>query len=592
LALIIHLDCKAQADSYLLISQLQAIGSYFTTTLGSNGKWGINRDSSNNAMDLYVWGAHVFRSDLGGMVDNPDQPPLRASYVPTTSSAVYLPRIGHHVYNGSAWANEGLLAESESRTNLIEHSNELDGSTWSDGGLTSRTADEVGPDGVSNSAYTLTADTSTGSHHNNNNTAVTAGNTYTGSIYVKKGTQRYVRIGAGSAGVWGARVIFDLDNGAVDTVDNGSGIIKEVGNGWYRCSVTGDVSSTTSTGFLIQILDASKNVTYTGAGTETVIIYGAQVEIGSTPSSLIPTSGSSVTRAAESFTIPSANLPWPEPNYIGSELVTSGTFDDSSALDDWTGLGADIANTTFDNGTIKLFGNSAEYQAITTVVGKVYAASVEVTASTATNSNFRVGTTANGTQNFGSSGLTVGSHTFYFVATATTSYVTLKTNYAVGDTAKSTNFDNVSVREIDPLSVSIAMDGRMTFSDNDDVNEVLQYRWFDTITDRIQAYVTTGSANTGKQVFYQEASDVVNFKATAADHYEIDSTPTELPDLSATDMQIAYIFMGTIGTFRVWDRDITDDGLIEATNPSLEPSLSLTFEGTGTNSFVVNDWSE
>jgi len=50
--------------------------------------------------------------------------------------------------------------------------------------------------------------------------------------------------------------------------------------------------------------------------------------------------------------------------------------------------------------------------------------------------------------------------------------------------------------------------------------------------------------------------------------------------------------MGTIGTFRVWDRDLGDDGIVEATNPSLEPSLSLTFEGTGTNSFVVNDWSE
>jgi len=50
--------------------------------------------------------------------------------------------------------------------------------------------------------------------------------------------------------------------------------------------------------------------------------------------------------------------------------------------------------------------------------------------------------------------------------------------------------------------------------------------------------------------------------------------------------------MGTIGTFRVWDRDITDAGLVEATNPSLEPSLSLTFEGTGTNSFTVSRWSE
>ena len=73
---------------------------------------------------ILVWGAHLFRSDLGGMVDNPDQPSSRASYVPTTSSALYLPRVGHHVYNGSAWVNEGVLAESESRVNLWLYSNE------------------------------------------------------------------------------------------------------------------------------------------------------------------------------------------------------------------------------------------------------------------------------------------------------------------------------------------------------------------------------------------------------------------------------------------------------------------------------------
>jgi hypothetical protein len=72
-----------------------------------------------------------------------------------------------------------------------------------------------------------------------------------------------------------------------------------------------------------------------------------------------------------------------------------------------------------------------------------------------------------------------------------------------------------------------------------------------------------------------------------------DTTPTALSDLSAQDLNLAQIYMGTIGTFRIWDRDITDAGLVEATNPSLEPSLSLTFEGgTGTNSFVVHDWSE
>jgi hypothetical protein len=65
-----------------------------------------------------------------------------------------------------------------------------------------------------------------------------------------------------------------------------------------------------------------------------------------------------------------------------------------------------------------------------------------------------------------------------------------------------------------------------------------------------------------------------------------------LPDLSSTDLNLAYDYMGTISEFRVWDKDLGDAGIVEATNPSLEPSLSLTFEGVGTNSFTVSDWSE
>jgi hypothetical protein len=70
------------------------------------------------------------------------------------------------------------------------------------------------------------------------------------------------------------------------------------------------------------------------------------------------------------------------------------------------------------------------------------------------------------------------------------------------------------------------------------------------------------------------------------------ATLTSLVDLSATDLDLVDDYMGTISEFRVWDKDIGDDGIVEATNPSLEPSLSLTFEGTGTNSFTVSDWSE
>jgi hypothetical protein len=70
-----------------------------------------------------------------------------------------------------------------------------------------------------------------------------------------------------------------------------------------------------------------------------------------------------------------------------------------------------------------------------------------------------------------------------------------------------------------------------------------------------------------------------------------DTTPTALPDLSNTNLEIAQDFMGTIGTFRQFAGDIGDTGLVTATNPSTEPTLSLTFDGTG-GSFYNLNWSE
>jgi hypothetical protein len=83
--------------------------------------------SSDNANQdgikgFYVWRYHIFRSDLGGMVDNPD---TGDSYVPTTSAAVYLARRSNHVYNGTSWVNKGLLLETEARTNLLLNSGTL-----------------------------------------------------------------------------------------------------------------------------------------------------------------------------------------------------------------------------------------------------------------------------------------------------------------------------------------------------------------------------------------------------------------------------------------------------------------------------------
>jgi hypothetical protein len=89
-----------------------------------------NSYTGDGSSGIYIWGAHVYRSDLGGMVDVPTDARVAsgsafASYVPTTTAAKYLPRRGNHVYNGTSWVNKGILLETEARTNLLLNSGTL-----------------------------------------------------------------------------------------------------------------------------------------------------------------------------------------------------------------------------------------------------------------------------------------------------------------------------------------------------------------------------------------------------------------------------------------------------------------------------------
>jgi hypothetical protein len=43
-----------------------------------------------------------------------------------------------------------------------------------------------------------------------------------------------------------------------------------------------------------------------------------------------------------------------------------------------------------------------------------------------------------------------------------------------------------------------------------------------------------------------------------------DTTPTALPNLSSSTLSLGYDFMGTIAQFRMWDEDLTDTGITEA----------------------------
>ncbi len=434
------------------------------------------------------------RTTFGGLITQTRA--SNATMVDSTGTLVTVapdePRIGHHVWDGSAWVNEGLLHESEARTNLL-----LNSATLSTQDVT-----------VTAVPHTL--------HF-----------TGTGTVTLS---------GASTAG---------------PLVGTGTGESNRV-----------SLTFTPSAGTL----------TLTVSGTVT----NADLEVGSTLSSHKPTSGSTATRAAETLTIPSANLPWPTPRVIGDELVTNGTFDSDI---DWTkGTGWTIGSGVASSDGTQTAISDLE-QAVSFTQGNIYKIDLTVTRAAGVIYPKIGDTTGTGIN-------TSGTFTQYIIAGPGPNLELRADPNFVG------TIDNVSVKEINPLAVSIQMEGRMTYADDNSNNSILRYHTSDN--DYVIWERSTTSTRTGKINFFQVANGVTDVVLSADDTYfpdilvpfniasrhgstfingavdgtalTADTTPVALPDLSSTDLEIGYDFMGTIKTLRIWADDIGDAGLEVATS--------------------------
>lgn len=305
-----------------------------TVTAGSP----VEITATTTTLTLTVTGSPTtmwcYRSDLGGMVNNPDR---GDSYVPTTSAARYLARRNNYGWNGSTWVNKGLLLETESRTNIVTQSNDL--STWTQGtaGSLTRTAyATTGPDGVSSLDLFEITDTTFETKVIRHAFFTSAnGQDYCGSVYAKYDDQQFMQLFIAASGTSWFSAIFDLVNKTVTQTNVGTGGtftqagVIEDHNGILRLYVSGQwasgASSTTSmfVGFVSSGTPTlASNGTEAYSGTTGVGSYFgfAQLEAGSTPSSYIPTLGSTVTRSADTLTVASGNVPT-----IGS-VVMKGTI--------------------------------------------------------------------------------------------------------------------------------------------------------------------------------------------------------------------------------------------------------------------------
>jgi len=215
-------------------------------------------------------------------------------------------------------ASLGLLME-ESRTNLCLQSNAFSTSPW--GIINTACAvsqNQTGPDGVTNSAWTFTDDSAVNSEGRYLTASLTSGVAYSFSIFVKKTTgtpTTYPAIWLARSGTFGGCVINTTAGTAtpitalgVGTIISTTASVVDFGNFWR---VTSFITPTVTGSWEISV-SPSGNGSGTGVmdGTTTgsAVFWGAQVEVGSFPTSYIPTTTASVVRSADLCTITGADF--------------------------------------------------------------------------------------------------------------------------------------------------------------------------------------------------------------------------------------------------------------------------------------------
>lgn len=255
---------------------------------------------SGTGSSAFIWGAQLNTTPMEGGVTS-----SLTTYYPTTTAAYYAPRFD---YNPSTLAPRGLLIE-EQRTNLLTYSEDFTNAAWTAAELTVSGNSAVAPDGTT-TADKLVESAATALHVLYRNPSYTSGLTYTATVFAKAAERTQVHVQVGGISAFGALTwaVFDLSTQTVVNDSNSpTTSIANIGNGWFRLSVTKTATATGSP--QLQIGPAvGGTATYAGNGTSGVFVWGAQLEAGAFPTSYIPTTTTALTRNADVASMTGTNF--------------------------------------------------------------------------------------------------------------------------------------------------------------------------------------------------------------------------------------------------------------------------------------------
>lgn len=229
----------------------------------------------------------------------------------------------------------GLLIE-ESRTNLLQRSEEPSNTYWTKINLVVEGPLEISPDGTANAELVVENDNLAQHFISRSLTVNMTSALYSFSVFIKSYNDKNIKLLIDGGNGNNFSVIFSGNSGgpfrdeANGTAYLESYTFKSLPNNWYRLEMTGRTGVSGAHNIQIMFLD-EENDTYEGNSEHKISLWGIQFEQGEFVTSYIKTINSTVLRAADVLTIDdNAFLPLYNPDGItfrfdGSSIQSYGS---------------------------------------------------------------------------------------------------------------------------------------------------------------------------------------------------------------------------------------------------------------------------